>query len=126
MSTYEFKLPDIGEGVVEGEIVKWLVQEGDVIAEDQPLIEVMTDKATVTIGAPKTGTVSELRAKVGDVVPVGAIIVTLETNGAGKGTTNLKLSETSVADAPADPSGLMRYTVVDGVRWNAETSGISV
>ena len=52
MATFEFKLPDIGEGVVEGEIVKWLVKAGDVIGEDQPLIEVMTDKATVTIPSP--------------------------------------------------------------------------
>jgi pyruvate/2-oxoglutarate dehydrogenase complex dihydrolipoamide acyltransferase (E2) component len=54
---FEFRLPDIGEGVVEGEIVKWLVKEGDAIAEDQPLVEVMTDKATVTIPSPKKGRV---------------------------------------------------------------------
>src|SRR5688572_6062080 len=82
MSTFEFKLPDIGEGVMEGEIVAWHVAPGQSVAEDEPMVEVMTDKATVTIGAPKTGTVGELRAKVGDVVPVGAVIVTLETNGA--------------------------------------------
>ena len=54
MSRYEFKLPDIGEGVAEGEIVEWHVQAGDKIAEDQPLVEVMTDKATVTIASPRT------------------------------------------------------------------------
>ena len=75
MSLFEFKLPDIGEGVMEGEIVKWLVQPGDAVREDQPLVEVMTDKATVTIGAPEAGVVKELRGQVGDTVPVGQVIV---------------------------------------------------
>jgi len=83
MSLLEFKLPDIGEGVMEGEIVNWLVEPGQDVREDDPMVEVMTDKATVTIGAPKTGTIQEVRAAVGDVVPVGSIIVTLATNGAG-------------------------------------------
>lgn len=83
MSLFEFKLPDIGEGVMEGEIVAWHVTSGQAVREDEPMVEVMTDKATVTIGAPKTGTVEELRAKVGDVVAVGAVIVTLDTNGGG-------------------------------------------
>ena len=69
MSKYEFKLPDIGEGVTEGEIVGWLVAEGDSVGEDQDMVEVMTDKATVTIGAPKAGKVVELRGAVGDVIP---------------------------------------------------------
>ncbi|GAB5543532.1 MAG: dihydrolipoamide acetyltransferase family protein [Sandaracinaceae bacterium] len=83
MSTFEFKLPDIGEGVMEGEIVSWLVEPGQDVLEDDPMVEVMTDKATVTIGAPKTGTIQELFAGVGDVVEVGSVIVTLATNGAG-------------------------------------------
>ena len=58
MARFEFKLPDIGEGVVEGEIVKWLVSTGDKTEADQPLVEVMTDKATVTISAPKAGSAS--------------------------------------------------------------------
>lgn len=82
MSTFDFKLPDIGEGVMEGEIVSWLVEPGQSVAEDDPMVEVMTDKATVTIGAPKTGTIQELRAGVGDVVEVGSVIVTLALNGA--------------------------------------------
>jgi len=81
MAKFEFKLPDIGEGVAEGEIVNWLVQAGDDVTENQEMVEVMTDKATVTIGAPKAGKVSELRFKVGDTVPVGQVLVVFETGG---------------------------------------------
>jgi pyruvate dehydrogenase E2 component (dihydrolipoamide acetyltransferase) len=77
----EFKLPDIGEGVAEGEIVKWLVNAGDAVKEHQAVVEVMTDKATVEIPAPAAGKVLELRAKAGDVVPVGSVIFVLETAG---------------------------------------------
>jgi len=93
LSTFEFKLPDIGEGVMEGEIVSWLVEPGQDVREDDPMVEVMTDKATVTIGAPKTGTIQELFAGVGDVVEVGSVIVTLATNGAA-----------AAAPAPAAPA----------------------
>ena len=65
MALFEFKLPDIGEGVAEGEVVAWLVATGDQVVEDQELVEVMTDKATVTIGAPRAGSIAELRAAVG-------------------------------------------------------------
>lgn len=81
MSTFEFKLPDIGEGVTEGEIVKWLVSEGDTVTEDQPVVEVMTDKATVTITAPRAGKVLELRGKEGGVVPVHSVLVVFDLSG---------------------------------------------
>jgi pyruvate dehydrogenase E2 component (dihydrolipoamide acetyltransferase) len=81
MARWEFKLPDIGEGVTEGEIVAWLVKPGDVVAEDQPMIEVMTDKATVTITAPKAGTVVETRGKVGEIVAVHAVLLVFELGG---------------------------------------------
>lgn len=83
MSTYEFKLPDIGEGVTEGEIVKWLIAPGDAVNEDQPLVEVMTDKATVTITAPKAGKVLETRGEVGGIVPVHAVLVVFDLGGGG-------------------------------------------
>jgi pyruvate dehydrogenase E2 component (dihydrolipoamide acetyltransferase) len=88
MSKFEFKLPDIGEGVSEGEIVNWLAGVGDSVKEDQDLVEVMTDKATVTIGAPKAGKIAELKGEVGDVIPVGQVLVVLdlESNGAEKAT----------------------------------------
>jgi 2-oxoisovalerate dehydrogenase E2 component (dihydrolipoyl transacylase) len=76
--TREFKLPDLGEGVAEGEIVKWLVNEGDPIKEDQPMVEVMTDKATVQIPSPTTGKVGRIMTKEGQTVKVGDILVTFD------------------------------------------------
>ena len=78
MGRWEFKLPDIGEGVTEGEIVQWLVHPGQFVAEDQPIVEVMTDKATVTIAAPKSGRVLETRGKAGEIVNVHAVLVVFE------------------------------------------------
>jgi pyruvate dehydrogenase E2 component (dihydrolipoamide acetyltransferase) len=78
MARWEFKLPDIGEGVTEGEVVQWLVNEGDIVKEDQPMVEVMTDKATVTIGAPRAGRIAELRGKAGQVVQVHSVLVVFE------------------------------------------------
>jgi len=80
---YEFKLPDIGEGVVEGEIVRWLVNVGDTVREDQPLVEVMTDKATVEIPSPLAGRVSSIPLKPGQIVKVGGVLLVIEPSGAG-------------------------------------------
>ena len=71
----EFKLPDIGEGVHEGEVTKWFVKEGDAVQENDPLVEVMTDKVTVQIPSPVTGKIVERRAKEGETVQVGATLV---------------------------------------------------
>jgi pyruvate dehydrogenase E2 component (dihydrolipoamide acetyltransferase) len=79
---FEFKLPDIGEGLTEGEVVKWLVKEGDTVADDQPMVEVMTDKATVEITAPTAGTIAEIRAQEGETVPVGSVMVVIDDGGA--------------------------------------------
>jgi 2-oxoglutarate dehydrogenase complex dihydrolipoamide succinyltransferase (E2) component len=78
---YLFTLPDIGEGVAEGEILKWMIREGDRIKEDQPLVEVMTDKVNVQIPSPRTGTVSKIFVKEGEVVKVGQQIVAIEVEG---------------------------------------------
>jgi pyruvate dehydrogenase E2 component (dihydrolipoamide acetyltransferase) len=80
---FEFKLPDVGEGIHEGEIVKWHVKSGDVVKEDQLIVEVMTDKATVEITSPRAGRIGELRAKEGQVAKVGDVIVTIEEGAAG-------------------------------------------
>ena len=84
MARFEFRLPDIGEGVTEGEIVAWHVKEGEPVGEDQVMVEVMTDKATVTIGAPKTGKIEELRAQVGTTVKVGDVLVVIQTGNGSR------------------------------------------
>ena len=83
MAPKEFKLPDIGEGIAEGEIVSWKVKPGQAVKEEDPFVEVMTDKATVTITVPFTGVISELRCKEGDVVPVGSVIAVIDAGAAG-------------------------------------------
>jgi pyruvate dehydrogenase E2 component (dihydrolipoamide acetyltransferase) len=77
----EFTLPDVGEGVAEGELVQWLVSEGDTVSEDQPVAEVETDKAQVEVPAPVNGTVRELHWDEGDIVPVGDLFVTFDVEG---------------------------------------------
>jgi len=79
---YEFKLPDLGEGLTEGEIARWLVEEGQEIAEDDPLVEIATDKTTVEIPSPAGGVVSEILVGEGEVVPVGTVLVVIGGNGA--------------------------------------------
>jgi pyruvate dehydrogenase E2 component (dihydrolipoamide acetyltransferase) len=76
---FEVKLPDIGEGVAEGEIVRWLVKVGDPVKEDQPLVEVMTDKANVEIPSPRAGSIASLHVEEGQVVPVGTVLVSIAT-----------------------------------------------
>ncbi|WP_423743526.1 2-oxo acid dehydrogenase subunit E2 (plasmid) [Haladaptatus sp. SPP-AMP-3] len=77
----EFKLPDVGEGVAEGELVSWQVEEGDTVTEDQAVAEVETDKAIVEIPSPVNGTVRELLAEEGEVVPVGNVLLTFNVEG---------------------------------------------
>jgi pyruvate dehydrogenase E2 component (dihydrolipoamide acetyltransferase) len=78
MARWEFRLPDLGEGVTEGEIVSFLVKAGELVVEDQPMVELMTDKATVTITAPRSGIIVETRGGVGDMVPVNAVLVVFD------------------------------------------------
>ena len=79
---YEFKLPDLGEGLTEGEIARWLVTEGQELAEDDPLVEIATDKTTVEIPSPAAGTVTKTLVAEGDVVPVGTVLVVIGGDGA--------------------------------------------
>ena len=83
MAKYVFNLPDVGEGVVEGEIVKWNVKPGDTVKEDEPLVELMTDKATVSIPSSVNGKVVSTTGKPGDMVPVGAELIVFEVKGDG-------------------------------------------
>src|SRR5438067_13919606 len=79
---FDFYMPDIGEGVVEGEIVAWKVQVGDMVKLDQPLVEVMTDKATVELPSPRAGTIAKINYKDGEICPVGKVLVVIdEANG---------------------------------------------
>ena len=81
MAKYDFKLPDIGEGVVEGEVVTWHVSVGDSVSEDDPIVDVMTDKATVTSPSPTDGTVLSLNGEVGDMIAVGSVLIEFDTDG---------------------------------------------
>ena len=81
MARKAFKLPDIGEGVVEGEIVTWHVEVGSPVSEDDAIVDVMTDKSTVTIPSPYSGTIVALNGEVGDMVAVGAVLVEFESTG---------------------------------------------
>ena len=82
MGKHVFKLPDIGEGVVEGEVVQWHVTAGDAVTEDDPIVDVMTDKATVTIPSPVTGIVTSLSGEVGEMVAVGSTLVEFDSDAA--------------------------------------------
>ena len=83
MGIYAFKLPDIGEGVVEGEVVEWFVNVGDVVKEDTPILSVMTDKATVEIPSPVDGKVLTRKGDVGDILAVGVVCIEFEVEGGG-------------------------------------------
>src|SRR5512139_463929 len=79
--SFEFKFPDIGEGLTEGEIVRWLVKEGDEVKEGEPLVEVETDKALAEIPSPKTGVILKILAKEKEIVKVGQVIVIFGERG---------------------------------------------
>src|SRR5579864_192509 len=90
MGRYVVRLPDIGEGMTEAEIVAWHVKPGQAIREEDPLAEIMTDKATVELPSPVAGTVVEINGQPGDKRPVGSELVVIEVAGEG-----------NVAEAPA-------------------------
>ena len=100
MGDYVFKLPDIGEGVVEGEIVAWHVKVGDSINEDDQIVDIMTDKATVTIPSPTGGVVTELSGEVGDMIAVGSALVTFSTDGSSINSQVEDLPEPEVTENP--------------------------
>ena len=83
MGTFEFRLPDIGEGVVEGEIVEWMVSVGDSVKEDDPILSVMTDKATVEIPSPVDGKVTSMKGEAGEILAVGQVCIEFEVEGDG-------------------------------------------
>jgi 2-oxoisovalerate dehydrogenase E2 component (dihydrolipoyl transacylase) len=100
MGTFAFKMPDIGEGVVEGEVVEWMVAVGDVVKEDDPILSVMTDKATVEIPSPVDGKVTKVIGEAGDILPVGVVCIEFEVEGSG----NASASEQAPAKTEAAPA----------------------
>jgi 2-oxoisovalerate dehydrogenase E2 component (dihydrolipoyl transacylase) len=107
MAKYEFKLPDIGEGIAEAEIVAWHVKVGDTIAEDQQIADMMTDKATVEMESPVAGKVVQLAGEVGDQIPIGSVLAVIETEGANAPAEEAPApaaEEVPIADGAAEPT----------------------
>ncbi len=107
MGRYEFKLPDIGEGIAEAEIVAWHVKVGDTIGEDQQIADMMTDKATVEMESPVAGKVVELAGEVGDQIPIGSVLAVIETEGAEAPAEKAPApaaEEVPIADGAAEPT----------------------
>jgi 2-oxoisovalerate dehydrogenase E2 component (dihydrolipoyl transacylase) len=106
MAKYEFKLPDIGEGIAEAEIVAWHVKVGDTIAEDQQIADMMTDKATVEMESPVAGKVVQLAGEVGDQIPIGCVLAVIETEGDAPVETAPApaVEEVPIADGAAEPT----------------------
>jgi len=101
---FNFYMPDIGEGVVEGEIVAWKVKEGDRVTLDQPIVEVMTDKATVELPSPRAGTIVQINYRDGQICPVGQVLVVIDDGAAAS----------SKPEAPATPPALHAVPVAPG------------
>ena len=146
MGMHVFKLPDIGEGVVEGEVVQWHVSVGDAVKEDDPIVDVMTDKAAVTIPSPVSGVVSSLNGGVGDMIAVGSALVEFDSDDTPPDTEPVAAAEPEVeaasepepepepkpasepdpepAPAPATPSG--RALASPALRRRAREAGIDI
>ena len=103
MARFEFRLPDIGEGIAEAEIVAWHVKVGDTIAEDQQIADMMTDKATVEMESPVAGKVVQLAGEVGDQIPIGSVLAVIETEGAAP-----------AGEAPAPAPAKEEVPIADG------------
>jgi len=104
MGKHVFKLPDIGEGVVEGEVVQWHVTAGDAVTEDDPIVDVMTDKATVTIPSPVTGIVTSLSGEVGEMVAVGSTLVEFDSDAAAASTSEPEVTPEPEVEPEAESS----------------------
>jgi pyruvate dehydrogenase E2 component (dihydrolipoamide acetyltransferase) len=131
-AVYEVKLPDIGEGVAEGEVVRWLVAAGDAVKEDQPLVEVMTDKASVEIPSPRTGRIASLDAEVGAVVPVGSVLLRIAIEGGGAAAPAAPTAHAPSAPAAASrpsappPPAAGRVEATPAVRALAKELGVAL
>ena len=125
---YEFKLPDLGEGLTEGEIARWLVTEGQELAEDDPLVEIATDKTTVEIPSPAAGTVTRILVAEGEVVPVGTVLVVIGGDGAEPAAVPAPERQAAPATAPSQAVGSApnRVQATPIVRRIAEELGVDL
>jgi pyruvate dehydrogenase E2 component (dihydrolipoamide acetyltransferase) len=132
---YEFALPDLGEGLTEGEVARWLVVEGQEIAEDDPLVEIQTDKATVEIPSPCAGTVLRILVPEGEVVPVGTVLVVVgapdeevpaPAAGRGEKQPSDKVSQAGAAAAGPGPPPARRVQASPLVRKIAAELGVDL
>jgi pyruvate/2-oxoglutarate dehydrogenase complex dihydrolipoamide acyltransferase (E2) component len=128
---YEFKLPDLGEGLTEGEVARWLVAEGDEIAEDAPLVEIQTDKTTVEIPSPAAGKVAQILVAEGDVVPVGTVLVVIGEDATPRGAERPAAPDdasNSLLQAPVEASvpSVARVQATPLVRRIAEELGVDL
>jgi pyruvate dehydrogenase E2 component (dihydrolipoamide acetyltransferase) len=114
---YELKLPDLGEGLTEGEIGRWLVSEGQEVAEDDPLVEIQTDKTTVEIPSPAAGKVTQILVEEGKVVPVGTVLVVIGGDGA---------QAAAKPSAPAAPEQQQKGRATPLVRKIAQERGVDL
>jgi pyruvate/2-oxoglutarate dehydrogenase complex dihydrolipoamide acyltransferase (E2) component len=121
---YELKLPDLGEGLTEGEIARWLVSEGQEVAEDDPLVEVQTDKTTVEIPSPAAGVVSRILVEEGRVVPVGTVLVVIGGEPDGEQPRAEEAPQKQAAVSAPDRSGRVRATPL--VRRVAQELGVDL
>jgi pyruvate/2-oxoglutarate dehydrogenase complex dihydrolipoamide acyltransferase (E2) component len=126
---HEFRLPDLGEGLTEGEVARWLVAEGQEIAEDDPLVEIQTDKATVEIPSPYAGTVLRVVVAEGEVAPVGAVLVLIGEPGEDLPEAPPKSTqarEPAAIAAPPSHSRVARVAATPLVRRVAEELGVDL
>jgi pyruvate dehydrogenase E2 component (dihydrolipoyllysine-residue acetyltransferase) len=122
---YEFTLPDLGEGLTEGEIARWLVAEGDEIAEDQPLVEIATDKTTVEIPSPAGGKVAQILVGAGEVVPVGTLLVVIGADAAPRAAPQATPAVRQLAKELGVELAAVRATGPDGRITEADVRGAS-
>jgi pyruvate/2-oxoglutarate dehydrogenase complex dihydrolipoamide acyltransferase (E2) component len=119
---YEFKLPDLGEGLTEGEVARWLVAEGQEVAEDEPLVEIQTDKTTVEIPSPAAGKVARILVGEGEVVPVGTVLVVIGEDGVAADAAQTATARGQTPDN--GPAGRVRATPL--VRRLAQELGVDL
>ncbi|MDI3328922.1 MAG: dihydrolipoamide acetyltransferase family protein [Alicyclobacillaceae bacterium] len=128
---FQWKLPDVGEGIHEAEIVRWRVREGDRVEQDQILLEVQTDKATVEIPSPVAGTIVKLHGAEGQIVPVGTVLVEIETEqalrtGAAPSGASPQAAAEGPRVAPSDGGARSRVKAAPAVRRLARELGVDL